>query len=158
MLSGCPELDGPWDVEGRPISIRPVERRHLEMAKRNIEERFIVAAPIEEYTALVWFLKRLYGWPFHRVLFRINNETPNRPKLAAVSEATRKRLETLNRYDIEVYEWVKARFAKQIQSMEPHFSREVRRFDMLNRGVQRISRLSPQPIRELAKWLLLPSR
>jgi hypothetical protein len=158
MLSGCPDLDGPWDLEGRPISIRPVERRHLEMAKRNVEERFIVAAPIEEYTALVWFLKRLYGWPFHRVLFRINNETPNRPKLAAVSEATRKRLETLNRYDIEVYEWVKARFAKQIQSMEPHFSREVRRFDMLNRGVQRISRLSPQPIRELAKRLLLPSR
>jgi hypothetical protein len=44
MLSGCPELDGPWDPA---ISIRPVERRHLEMAKRNIEERFIVAAPIE---------------------------------------------------------------------------------------------------------------
>jgi len=90
-------------------------------------------------------------------LFRIDNETPNRPKLAAVSEATRKRLETLNQYDIEVFEWVKARFAKQIQSMEPHFSREVRRFDMLNRGVQRISRLSPQPIRRLAKRLLLPS-
>jgi hypothetical protein len=52
---------------------------------------------------------------------------------------------------------MKARFAKQIQSMEPHFSREVRRFDMLNRGVQRISRLSPQPIRRLAKRLLLPS-
>jgi hypothetical protein len=63
----------------------------------------------------------------------------------------------LNQYDIEVFEWVKARFAKQIQSMEPHFSREVRRFDMLNRGVQRISRLSPQPIRRLAKRLLLPS-
>jgi hypothetical protein len=157
MLSGCPELDGPWDVEGRPISIRPVERRHFEMAKRNIEERFIVAAPIEEYTALGWFLKRLFGWPFHQVLFRINNETPNRPKLAAVSEATRKRLETLNQYDTEVYEWVKARFAKQIQSMEPYFSREVRRFDMLNRGVQRISRLSPEPIRGLAKRLLFPS-
>jgi hypothetical protein len=157
MLSGCPELDGPWDPEGRPISIRPVERRHLEMAKRNIEERSIVAALIEEYTALVWFLKRLYGWPFHWVLFRIDNETPNRPKSAAVSEAPRKRLETLNQYDIEVFEWVKARFAKQIQSMEPHFSREVRRFDMLNRGVQRISRLSPQPIRRLAKRLLLPS-
>jgi hypothetical protein len=157
MLSGCPELDGPWDVEGRPISIRPVERRHLEMAKRNIEERFIVAAPIEEYTALGWFLKRLFGWPFPQVLFRINNETPNRPKLAAVSEATRKRLETLNQYDTEVYEWVKARFAKQIQSMEPYFSREVRRFDMLNRGVQRISRRSPEPIRGLAKRLLFPS-
>ncbi|MGA9216846.1 MAG: hypothetical protein WBZ54_16775, partial [Methylocella sp.] len=58
---------------------------------------------------------------------------------------------------IEVYEWVKARFATQIQSMEPHFSRKVRRFDMLNRAVQRISRLSSQPVRELAKRLLFPS-
>jgi predicted transcriptional regulator len=128
------------------------------MAKRNIEERFIAAAPLEEFAALVWFLKRLYGWPFHWVLFRIHNENPNRPKLAAVSEATRKRLETFNKYDIELYEWVKARFAKQIQSMEPHFSREVRRFDMLNRAVNRIQRLSPQPIRGLAHRLLFPSK
>ncbi|HXN87902.1 MAG TPA: sulfotransferase family 2 domain-containing protein [Methylocella sp.] len=159
MLSGCPELDAPWDLESRPISSTssPVERRHLEMAKRNIEERFIAAAPLEEFAALVWFLKRLYGWPFHWVVFRIHNQNPNRPKLAAVSEATRKRLETLNQYDIEVYEWVKARFAKQIQTMEPHFSREARRFDMLTRAVHRIDRLSPQPIRGLAHRLMFPS-
>jgi hypothetical protein len=47
MLSNCPELDAPWDPKGRPISTPPVERRHLEMAKRNIEERFIVAAPMK---------------------------------------------------------------------------------------------------------------
>jgi hypothetical protein len=142
MLSGCPELDAPWDLESRPISSTssPVERRHLEMAKRNIEERFIAAAPLEEFAALVWFLKRLYGWPFHWVVFRIHNQNPNRPKLAAVSEATRK-----------------ARFAKQIQTMEPHFSREARRFDMLTRAVHRIDRLSPQPIRGSAHRLMFPS-
>jgi hypothetical protein len=47
MLSNCPELDAPWDPKGRPISTPPVERRHLEMAKRNIEERFIAAAPMK---------------------------------------------------------------------------------------------------------------
>src|SRR5262249_12808712 len=41
MLSGCPELDSPWGPDGRPVSVRPVTRRHLEMAKRNIEEHFI---------------------------------------------------------------------------------------------------------------------
>jgi hypothetical protein len=161
MLSGCLELDPPWDRKSRPISSTscPVERRHLEMAKRNIEERFIAAAPVEEFATLVCFFKRLYGWPLQRVLFRIHNENPNRPKLAAVPEATRKRLEKLNQYDIEIYEWVKARFAKQIQSMmEPHFSREVRRFDMLNRAVQRIDRLSPRPIRGLAHRLLFPAK
>jgi hypothetical protein len=96
MLSGCPELDAPWDLEGRPISTPPVERRHLEMAKRNIEERFAMAATLEQFTALVWYLKRLYGWPLLRILFRRSNETEIRPRPEAVSRATRKRLETLN--------------------------------------------------------------
>jgi hypothetical protein len=130
MLSGCPELDAPWDPECRPISTPPVKRLHLEIAKRNIEERFITAAPLEQFTALVWFLKRLYGWPLDRVLFRIRNKTENRPGVEDVSEATRKRLETLNQYDIELCEWVKARFAKQIEPLEPYFSREVRRFEL----------------------------
>lgn len=154
MLSGCPELDTPWNLDGRPIVAPPVERRHLEMAKRNIEERFIVAAPLEQFTALVWFLKRLYGWPMNQVLFQIRNQTPNRPKLGTVSEATRKRLEKSNQYDIELYEWGKARFAEQIKPLEPDFSHEVRRFAALNNCAQRIGRLSPQPIRAMAKHLL----
>lgn len=155
MLSGCPELDAPWDLDGRKIS---VERRHLEMAQRNIEEHFIVAAPLEKYSALVWFLKRLYGWPLHRVLFQVRNETANRPKLEAVSEATRKRLETLNQYDMELYDWVKSRFAKQIEPLEPNFSREVRIFDLLNRLSQRVDRLIPVPIRDKVRHLLFSSK
>jgi hypothetical protein len=158
MVSGCPELDAPWDLNGGKISMPPVERRHLEMAKRNIEERFIVAAPMEKYSALVWFLKRLYGWPLHRVLFQIRNETVNRPKLEEVPEATRKRLETLNQYDMELYGWVKVRFAKQIEPLEPHFSREVRLFDMLNRLSQRVDRLIPVSIRNKARRLLFSSK
>jgi Sulfotransferase family len=110
MLSGCPELDSAWGPGGRPVSFRPVRRRHLEIAKRNIEERFIVAAPLEKFTHLVWFLKRLYGWPTHLALFGPRNKTPNRPPVHAVSKSTRNRLETLNQYDTDLYEWVTNRF------------------------------------------------
>ncbi len=154
MLSGCPELDAPWDPEGRRISTPRVERRHLDIAKRNIEESFLVAAPMEKYTALVWFLKRLYGWPIHRALHRIHHETTNRPTLDSISEKTRKRLERSNQYDIELHEWVKDRFAKQIEPLEPKFSREVRRFDMLNRSYRRIRRAIPQPIPAMVRHLL----
>jgi hypothetical protein len=157
MLSGCPELDAPWHTKrGRIcISAPPVKCRHLEMAKRNIEERFLVAAPMEKFTALVWFLKRLYGWPIHRAVFRIHNESPARPKLDAMSETTRKRLERLNQYDIELYKWVKERFAKQIELLEPNFSREVRLFDLLNCSFRRIRRVNPRPIHATMKHLLL---
>jgi Sulfotransferase family len=155
MLSGCPELDSAWGPDGRPVSFRPVRRRHLEMAKRNIEERFLVAAPLEKFTHLVWFLKRLYGWPTHLAVFRRHNETPVRPPAHAVSESTRSRLETLNRYDIELYEWVKDRFMKQIEPLEPDFSREVRWFEMLNCSFRCVRQFTPQPIHAAMKRLLV---
>jgi hypothetical protein len=154
LLSGCPELDAPWDPEGRPISTVPVERAHLEMAKRNIAERFITAAPLEQFTSLVWFLKRLYGWPTHRAFFRIRNETPDRPRTEAVAAATRARLRELNRYDAELYEWVKTRYAEQIRPMEPDFSRQVRRFDRMNRCAQSVAGVSPQGVQVIARRLL----
>ena len=105
---------------------------------------------LEQFTALVWFLKRLYGWPLHRSLVPEHQRSANRPKLEDVSEATRKRLEILNQYDIELYEWVKARFAKQIEPLEPNFSREVRQFGALNHVVQRIGRHAPAKTRDAA--------
>jgi Galactose-3-O-sulfotransferase len=150
VLSGCPELDAPWDPQGRPISTPPVERRHLEMAMHNIEERFIVAAALEQFTSLVWFFKRLYGWPLHRVLFRRQKADTGRPPLERVSAATRQRLAEMNRYDIELHEWVRERFAQQIRPLEPSFSREVRRFEMLNTAAQEFYRTAPDSIRRLA--------
>jgi Sulfotransferase family len=162
VLSGCPELDSPWDPQGRPISALPVQPRHLEMAKYNIEQRFIAAAAIEQFTALVWFFKRLYGWPLHRVMFRRHNEDAGRktetdsgrPPLERVSTATRQRLTEMNRYDVELYEWVRERFEQQIRPLEPGFSREVRRFEMLNAAAQKLYRTAPEPVRKLAGRLL----
>jgi hypothetical protein len=154
MLCGCPELDSPWDPEGRPISTPPVERRHLEMAKRNIEERYVVAAPLEQFTALVWFFKRLYGWPWHRMFFRSVNKSAIRPRLEAVSEATRLHLATMNQYDMELYEWVKLRFARQIEPLSPNFSHELRRFELQNRLIQQIAQRSPRSIYPIARGLM----
>jgi hypothetical protein len=124
------------------------------MAKRNIEERFIAAAPLEQFTALVWYLKRLYSWPVHRVLFRRRLETKSRPKVEAISEATWKRLEILNQYDIELYEWVKAGFTKQIAPLEPDFSRQVQEFEAFNRTYQRIDRHLLAPVRKAIRRII----
>ena len=158
LLSGCPELDAPWDPTGGPISTPPVERRHLDLAKRNIEEGFITAAPLESFTALVWFFKLLYDWPLHRTFFQIRNETPDRPRTEAVPEATRERLHEYNKYDAELYQWVKRRFSEQIGPLEPQFSRQVRWFDRMNRCVQRLGPLSPQGIQKLGRALLYPAQ
>jgi hypothetical protein len=154
MLSGCPQLDAPLDPDGQPISAPAVERRHLEMAKRNIEDHFITAAPLEEFTSLLLFLRRLYGWNLRDILYKVRNVTPGRPRLDMVAMATRRRLEDYNRYDIELYEWVKARFAKQIRDLEPGFSRDRRRFEIMNSAAQRVSGIIPGPVRRVARRML----
>jgi Sulfotransferase family len=156
ILSGCASLDCSWDPQGRPLSTPPVERRHLELAKRNIEERFIVAAPIEQVIALIWFFKRLYDWPLHLAFFNVHNEAADngRPTVDVVPHETRNRLRELNQYDTELYGWVKQRFADQIAPLEPAFSREVRRFEQLNGYMRRIDRSVPSFLNKAAKGLL----
>ena len=64
----------------------------------------------------------------------------------------------MNRYDMELYEWVRERFAQQIRPLEPAFSREVRRFEMLNAAAQNLYRTAPNPVRKLASRLLYTPR
>jgi len=141
MLSGCPELDARWDPEGRPITALPVERRHLDIAKKNIKEHFVAAAPLEEFDTLVLMLRRICGWPFHRVIYKVHNETTGRPRLTECAAAIRRRLEALNPHDLELYEWVKARFSDQVAALGPEFLLERRCFSIINPALQRLERI-----------------
>jgi len=141
MLAGCGELDAPWSEDGRPISFPAVEARHLAMAKRNIEERFLAAGTLEQFAELTWYLKRVYGWPVHRCFHVKRRENSSRPRIDQVSMHTRRRLEQSNQFDIELYHWVNSRFAAQIAALQPEFSAQVRRFTRLNSIAQRASAL-----------------
>jgi hypothetical protein len=148
LLSGCPELDVPLDPGGGPISAPPVEPRHLEMAKQNIERQFVTAAPLDSFTSLLMILRQMYGWKMHRMVYVRHNvaakrATPTEP----ISPATRRRLEQTNQYDMALYSWVKARFAAQVASLEPGISRDCRRYESLNAVAQRIDQVVPAQLR-----------
>jgi len=159
MLSGAPELDAMRTEAREPIALTPVEDRHLEMAKRNIEELFVAAAPLDDFTALVLLLRRIYGWNWAKVLFEEINTTKARPTLAQVPEATRRRIEELNPYDRKLYEWVALRFRAQIDALGPSFRREMRLFEALNRSIRTVGGVIPFGVRrKLALWLLYRQR
>ena len=159
MLSGAPELDVMRTYIPGPIPIVPVEDRHLEMAKQNIEDYFIAAAPLEDFTALVLYLRRIYGWSWAKVLFEEINQTKARPTLEQIPDSTRRRIEELNRYDIALYEWAKERFRAQIAALGPSFQRDLRMFDAINRTVRTAGRVVPFGVRrKLALWLLYRQR
>jgi hypothetical protein len=159
LLSGCPELDVSRHPAGGRISAPPVEQRHLELAKRNIEQHFIVAAPVEAFNSFLLTLRAMYGWKLWQILFvRHNVGNDGSAPLAPISAASRRRLEETNRYDMQLYDWVKARFADQTRAMEPELSRDLRRFEILNAAAQRVRRTTPDLVAKPIGRLLSPRR
>jgi Galactose-3-O-sulfotransferase len=144
LLSGCPELDAFRHPVGGRISAPAVEPRHLELAKQNIEQHFVAAAPMEAFNSLLLMLRALYGWKLWQILYaRHNIGSKGAASVESISTASRLRLEEMNCYDIQLYDWVKVRFAKQTRAMEPELSRDLRRFEMLNAAAQRVRRTTP---------------
>jgi Sulfotransferase family len=157
LLCGCPELDVSRHPAGGPISAPPVEPRHLELAKRNIEQHFIAAAPVGAFNSLLLMLRALYGWKLWQILFvRHNIGNDGAAPIEPISTASRKRLEEMNRYDMQLFEWVKARFAEQTRAMEPELSRDLRRFELLNAAAQRVRGTTPGLIAKPIGRLLSP--
>ena len=162
VLSGCAELDGEWHPQTGQVTAAPVTPHHLEMAKRNIETRFIAAAALEQITQLVWFFKRLYGWPTHQVLFLPRNENAGhqqnggqpRPRVADLPASLRERLERSNHYDRELYLWVKQRFTDQLQPLQPEFDKEVSKFNQWLNIVHAVANHTPSALRRLASRAL----
>lgn len=148
VVSGAAELDAPGGAPGEVVIAAPVERRHLELAKRNIEERFLTAAALEQVTELALLVRRIYGWPMRRLQTEYKNPTKERPKSAEVSPRLIKIIEECNAYDMELYEWVGKRFAEQRQLFEPELSRDLRIFGVVNRTLNKAGEMLPWALRK----------
>ena len=153
ILSGCAELDAPFGSDGNPIAFQPVTAHHFELAKRNIEERFIAIAPLEEFSSLIALLRHTYDWPSRCILFEpLNvNEFPD----SNLSASLRHRIEDFNRYDIALFEWISTRFAAQIARCGEQFERERRRLVFLNGAAEAAQHVIPRPVRSLIAKLVL---
>jgi hypothetical protein len=159
LLSGCPELDVSRLPAGEQVSAPPVALRHLELAKRNIEQHFLAVAPLEAFNSLLLMLRSIYGWKLWQLLYVRHNIGSGRITTeGAISTASRKRLEEMNRYDMQLYEWVKVRFAEQMEAMEPALSRDLRHFELLNAAAQTLHGSTPEAVRKLASRVLYTHR
>jgi hypothetical protein len=155
LLSGCPELDAVWDPAGGRISAPPVEPRHLELAKRNIEQHFVAAAPMEAFNTLLLVLRATYGWKLRQILYVRHNVGDEGAHLEhLVSSASRRRLEEMNAYDTQLYNWARERFAEQTRALEPDLSRDLRRFEVLNATATWARRTAPDVVARRIMHLL----
>jgi hypothetical protein len=156
LLSGAPELDAaaPASSSDEVIASAAVEKRHLEQAKRNIEEHFLAAAPVEQLADLALILRIIYGWPMRRLFNEYKNRTKLRPRRKQIPPRLLRIIEDCNRHDIELHEWVTERFVRQSLSFEPHLSRDRRVFGIINRALTATGQiLPPGPRKRMAELL-----
>ncbi len=154
VISGSPEFEAPRPPLGMQISGPAVEHRHLEQAKRNIEQHFLAAAPLEKITELALLIRRVYGWPMRRLLTEYKARTRKRPRTDGVSPGLLRIIEDCNAHDLELYEWVAKRFAAQSALFEPGLSRDEYVFSTVSQVLNGVGKLLPWTARKrLAKLL-----
>jgi Sulfotransferase family len=155
VLCGSADLDA--DIPGHQQQ-KPninVQRHHLDQAKKNIEELFLAAAPIEQLTELGLLIKQIYDWPMRRLQTEYKNWTKTRPRSNNVSAHLIRIIEERNSYDLELYEWVCRRFAEQRKLFEPQLSRDYRVYTLMNNVLTTAGAILPWSLRKrLAEYLL----
>jgi Sulfotransferase family len=126
----------------------PVEFHHLEEAKRNISEYFLAAAPLESMAEMALMIRRIYGWPMRRLLTEYKNKTRRRLRVRDVSPRVRKMIEESNAYDLELYEWVRKRFAMQSRLFEPQLSTDRRILNLVSHALNGAGQILPWQVRK----------
>jgi len=156
ILSGAPELDAPAPAlpSDEVLPRRAVEKRHLEQAKRNIEERFLAAAPVDQLMDLALMLRIIYGWPMRRLFNEYKNRTKLRPRRKEISPRLLRIIEESNSQDMELFDWAAERFVRQCRSFEPRLTADRQLFGVINRALTVTGQiLPPGPRKRMAELL-----
>ncbi|MFW5799708.1 MAG: sulfotransferase family 2 domain-containing protein [Spirochaetota bacterium] len=86
----------------------------LKKAKNHLKKYFSLIGILEKYDMFINMLSKLYKWDINN--YKKQNVTPNRPKTEELEEKTLNKIKELNKYDIELYEYAKELFEKQLKS------------------------------------------
>ena len=114
------------------------DRATLDLAKRNLAERFAVVGLTERFDETLLLLQRAFGWS--NVYYRWQNVTQGRPRRKALPPKTLDVIAAHNQLDLELYAFAGELFKKQVQDQGPSFTWAVKRFQFTNRRIQPLLR------------------
>lgn len=108
----------------------------LATAKRNIDAHFAVVGLTDRFDETLLLLGRKLGWK-RRPYYTRENVAPKRRSPGDFDAAELDVVREYNRYDIELYEWARARFEQQLA--HERISDELGHFQRRNRLYQKLS-------------------
>ncbi len=100
----------------------PATRHTLERAKRNLE-RFVVVGLQERFDESLLLMRRALGWGWPAI--RHLNVTGNRPQVETIDADTRDLIARRNDLDLELYEYGRACFERQLAAYGPDLGEDL---------------------------------
>ena len=122
-------------IAGLAPDIGPLNREHLEVAKRNIDQDYSVVGLTERFDETVELLRIHLHWP--RKGYMPWNIAPKKIAGTKLSTEMLELIENRNKLDVHLYEYATQRFDRQIASLQPEFDISVRRTRRYNQRVYR---------------------
>ena len=107
-------------------------RECLDLALRNLESHFSVVGLTEQFDESLLVMKRALGWR-RMPYYVVENRTEVRPARADVSKVDENVIREANQLDAELYEYARARLAREIAGYGPAFAEDLVRFRARNR-------------------------
>ena len=108
-----------WDPQAKNGQIHQIcgqnSQLSLEKAKENLKV-FEVVGITEMFNESLLLLKNKFNWA--NIEYKKKNVTKSRPRISEVSPKIIKKIEKNNELDIELYEFIKSNFIKQLKSAE----------------------------------------
>jgi hypothetical protein len=115
------------------------ESKMLELAKENIDRRFLLVGLVECFDETLILLKRRLR--LRNIFYDVRNKTINRPLKEQIHESTLQLIVENNQADIELYSYAKSKLAEMVEAEGESFRNDLKKFNILNRPYSNIFRL-----------------
>lgn len=129
-LSGCLLTDqlsasNEREVQEKGKAFQATEM--LEVAKHNLQERFVVVGLMENFDESLMLLKRKLGWEIP-LYYKNNVGTNSLDRLKSLPPATLEAIVKNNEADLQLYEYAKSIFNDTVARQDDSFFREIKEF------------------------------
>jgi hypothetical protein len=138
------------NLDGAEVSRDLYDAALLERAKRNLDS-LAVAGLTDRFDETLLLLRDAFGWPSVKTLYQRANVSARRRAAPAPSGAELEAVRASNLLDLELYEYARARFERQLSARVPNHRRRLRRFRRLNVGYRLAYPLLAPPTKALLR-------
>jgi hypothetical protein len=106
------------NIDTNLVSYDDFNEEHFKKAVDNLVNRFDYAFLQHQYNEALEYLKSELGWTSDIFSVKKFNETPNRPKVSDLSEATINKIKDINKYDVQLYDYCLKNYTLKTKNYE----------------------------------------